>query len=42
MRCLSGKEGVGARGAMDVIDETAIVVAIAFLFGGKREGWCGV
>ena len=42
VRCLSGKEGVGARGAMDVFDETAIVAAIAFLFGGKREGCCGM
>lgn len=42
MCCLSGKEGVGARGAMDVFDETAIVLAIPFLFGGKREGCCGM
>ena len=42
VRCLSGKEGVGARGAMDVFDETAIGIAIALLCGGKREGWCGM
>lgn len=42
MCCLRGKEGVGARGAMDVFDETAIVIAIPFLVGWKREGWCGM
>ena len=40
--CLRGKEGVGARGAMDVFDETAIVIGIALLCRGKREGWCGM
>lgn len=40
--CLRGKEGVGARGAMDVFDETAIGIAIGFLIGGKREGRCGM
>lgn len=35
-------EGVGARGAMGVFDETAIVAAIAFPFRGKREGCCGM
>ena len=33
---------MGARGAMDVFDETAIVIAIGFLIGGKREGCCGM
>ena len=42
MCCLRGKEGVGARGAMGVFDETAIGIAIALLCGGKREGCCGM
>ena len=39
---LRGKEGVGARGAMGVFDETAVVAAIALACGGKREGCCGM
>ena len=33
---------MGARRAMGVFDETAVVVAIASVFGGKREGRCGM
>ena len=35
-------EGVGARRAMDVFDETAVVAGIPLLGGRKREGWCGM
>lgn len=40
--CLGGWERVGARGAMGVIDETAVVGGICLQVGGKREGRCGV
>ena len=36
------REGVGARRAMGVFDETAVVVAIPSLIGGKREGRGGM
>lgn len=25
-----------------MFDETAVGIAIPFLIGGKREGWCGM